>query len=102
MDSQAGTSIVDLLGELPSERPSSIPPEYHVVRRKAVIEAGANPDAVEAWLSEVGGSVQVAPEPILGGTARWRSKDDDIVYAVPRSALADAPSRRPGSNALLP
>lgn len=91
MDPQAAASIVSLLSQLPSERPSWIPPEYHVVRRKAVIEAGANPDAVEPWLSEVGGSVQVAPEPIPSGTAIWRSKDDGIVYAIPRSALIDTP-----------
>lgn len=91
MDSQGGASIVGILCSLPSERPSSIPPEYHVIRRKAVIEAGAKPETVEAWLGEVGGYVVAIPEPILSGTATWRSKDDHLAYAVPRSALADAP-----------
>jgi hypothetical protein len=91
MDSRGGASIVGILGALPSERPSSIPPEYHVVRRKAVIEAGAEPQAVEAWLGEVGGYVVAVPEPISNGPATWRPKDGHIAYAVPRSALVDAP-----------
>jgi hypothetical protein len=88
MDIEPGAAIVATLNLLPGERPSSIPPEYRVVRHDAVVRVGLDPDAVEAWLKDVGGFVSVLPEPILSGRATWRSKTGSIVYAIPLGALS--------------
>lgn len=88
MGSESRTSIAELLRGLPDERPSSIPPEFKVVRRTEAIARGGDVGAIEAWLLEVGGEVRPMPRSVLNGEAVWRSKDDALVYLVPRAALA--------------
>jgi hypothetical protein len=82
------SALRDLLRDLPRANDVSVPGGFIAIRRRHVVAAGGDPDAVEMWILRDGGLVVAAPEPIMSDQAQWReSSRDAVAYVFPSDFL---------------
>lgn len=81
-------SLKNLLRGLPRAN-VSVPDGFMAILRRDVVAAGGDPQAVETWISQSGGRVVPAPDPILSsGPAQWREPGRDArAYIFPSHLL---------------
>jgi hypothetical protein len=83
--------IRDLLAGLPQASSIPHPPGTIAVAREGVVTAGADPDAVDAWVAEHGGAVRrtapVSSHGVGRGRMAQRTTPGVLYYVLPRDAL---------------
>jgi hypothetical protein len=81
----------DLLAGLPRATSIPTPPGYVALIRRLAIDAGADGEALDAWVAEHGGVIRRTKPGHAGGRSRNRGKDATVpgeqYYALPSTAL---------------
>jgi hypothetical protein len=82
-----------LLAGLPTAKLRPMPPGHVAILRAGAVEAGADEDALDAWVRENGGRVRKAPpirsSGMRAGRVTAQTQPGEAYYVVPAALLAE-------------